>query len=132
MKWLGIALSIALLLVAAPALAERPTVGEIGFSGGISPGELTATPEMWFYEQYLHQYQDPKRAVRQKAEFRAAQRQSRLASLRWFGLSNARPTAGSDPFHSTYSPSWASSRYRWGGFSPGIVVVRTERARSTY
>jgi hypothetical protein len=135
MKWLGIALCLVLFLAAAPAFAEKPVVGEIGFSGGISPGELAPTPEMWFYEQYAHQYQDPKAAVRQKAEFRAAQRQARIAARRWFGFSNARPTAASDPIHGTYSPGWTSNGhypFRWSGFGPAVVVLRTERSRSTY
>ncbi|MGW8258281.1 MAG: hypothetical protein ACWGMZ_12405, partial [Thermoguttaceae bacterium] len=65
----------------------------------ISPGEVKATPEMWFYEQAMRQYQDPKMMVRANAEFRARQRQRRLAAMRWFGQSNSRPHANSDPFN---------------------------------
>ncbi len=64
----------------------------------ISPGELKATPEMWFYEQYMRQYQDPKMAVRANAEFQADQRQRRLEAMHWFGFSNSRPRACSDPY----------------------------------
>jgi hypothetical protein len=98
----------------------------------ISPGELKATPEMWFYEQYMRQYQDPKMAVRARAEFEADQRQKRLAAMRWFGFSNSRPRACSDPVHNDYSPGWSSNNsaypYRWGGYGPTVYVARPESA----
>ena len=82
-------------------------------------GGLKATPSMWFYEQALRQYQDPKMAVRAKAEFRSRQRQHRIAAMKWFGFSNSRPRASSDPFHNDYSPGWvANPGYypsRWNG-----------------
>ncbi len=93
-----------------------------------SPGELKPTAEMWFYEQALHQYQDPKLAVRQAAEFRGQQRQQRLAAMQWYGLSNTRPRASSDPFHGDYAPGWASNNLyypnRWT--AEPIFVVRPD------
>jgi len=129
MKWLAIAVPLAVLLMAAPAPAADPG-GAVssGFNVGISPGEIAPTPEMWFYEQYLRQYQDPQMAVRQRAEIRAEQRRKRLAARRWFGLSNVRPMAGSDPYHGDFSPRWSSnnSRYpfQWNGIGATMVVVR--------
>ncbi len=74
---------------------------------------------MWFYDQAMRQYKDPKMAVRAKADFRAEQRQRRLESMKWFGFSNSRPRASSDPFHNDYSPGWvACPGYypsRWNG-----------------
>jgi hypothetical protein len=100
----------------------------------ISPGEIQATPEMWFYEQSMRQYHDPKLAVRQAAEFRAEQRQRRLESMKWFGLSNQRPWASSDPLHNDYSPRWTGNNYyypeRWSGASgTPVVVVRPDGTR---
>ena len=46
---------------------------------------------MWFYDQAMRQYKDPKMAVRAKAEFRAQERMRRLESMKWFGFSNSRP-----------------------------------------
>jgi hypothetical protein len=93
-----------------------------------SPGELKPTAEMWFYEQALRQYQDPKLAVRQAAEFRGQQRQQRLAAMQWYGLSNARPRASSDPFHSDYAPGWTSNNLyypnRWT--AEPVIVVRPD------
>ena len=62
-----------------------------------SPGDLKPTEEMWFYQQAMRQYQNPKLAVRRAAELRGQQRRQRLAAMEWFGLSNARPRASSDP-----------------------------------
>ena len=90
---------------------------------------LSQTPEMWFYEQERSRHDDPKLAVRRKAEFKAAQRTNRIASLHWYGMSNSRPTASTTPWFSTYSPTWSSNSadpFRWNAtgqaglmFSPG-------------
>ena len=120
MKRVSIAVSILFVLVAAaPALADKPLAQQLGPESGISPGEVRATPEMWFYEQYQREYQDPKMAVRRNAEYRAAQRRRRMAALKWFGFSNQRPQAGPEPFHGEWSPVWTSNNgvypYRWAG-----------------
>jgi hypothetical protein len=145
-------LTLLAIFIASPAWAQKPAaktqpiapaVGSVvekatvkpqatTASTTISPGEIKATPEMWFYEQYMHQYQDPKVAVRANAEFRADQRRRRLASMQWFGFSNIRPHACSDPVHSDYSPGWASNNssypYRWSGVGPTWYMARPEPA----
>jgi hypothetical protein len=88
---------------------------------------VSPTPEMWFYEQERTRYEDPKAAVRRKAEFRSAQRQNRLAACKWFGMSNSRPTASPTPVTGTYSPVWASNTpdpYRWSGVGGASMVLR--------
>jgi hypothetical protein len=131
MKWLPITLWIVLLLAAAPAFAKKPAAVAPVFGGTISPGELTPTPEMWFYEQYMRQYMDPQMAVRQRAEFRADQRNYRIAARRWFGFSNLRPTASTDPYNSDYSPHWVGNNRvypdRWSGGNPVVVAVPTSK-----
>jgi hypothetical protein len=127
MKWLAMALFLGLFLVV-PAAAKSPT-GQGGSPGiGISPGEVAATPDMWFYEQSLRQYNDPKSVIRQKAEFRTAERLRRMAALRWFGFSNSRPSVGVDPIHGDYGAFWSSGNvyqpFRWSGArAPAVVVV---------
>jgi hypothetical protein len=90
-----------------------------------SSGVVQATPEMWFYEQYRQERGDK---VEQSASFRATQRRHRLASRRWFGLSNARPRANSDPVHGDYSPHWTGNNTlfpdRWAGQGGGWIVSR--------
>ena len=85
------------------------------------------TPEMWIYSQEVRRYEDPQQAVRRKAELRASQRAERLAAMKWFGFSNARPQANPVPFMSVYSPTWVGNgydRYDWvGGSAPRTLVL---------
>ena len=90
MKRLAIVLALPLLFGGGVSGADRPLATGLGLDSVVSPGELKATPEMWFYEQYMHQYLNPKMAVRANAEFKAEQRQRRLAAMQWFGFSNSR------------------------------------------
>jgi len=116
------------LLFATTAAAQQPRTGDSESNPPISLSELQPTAQMWFYEQAMQQYHDPQAAVRAKAEYRAAQRQRRLASSKWFGISNSRPTASSTPYTSTYSPTWTSGNghpFHWHGIgSRTIIVVR--------
>jgi hypothetical protein len=77
----------------------------------ISPGEVAATPQMWFYEQSLARYNDPKTAIRAAAEFKSAQRRARMAAMQWYGLSNSRPAAGIDPVDGPWGPQWIGNGY---------------------
>jgi hypothetical protein len=119
MKRPAIAAVLFLLLLPASLRAEKPITTGLGPTTIVSPGELKATPEMWFYDQALRQYKDPQMAVRAQADVRAQQRQRRIESMKWFGLSNSRPRASSDPYHNDYSPGWvANPGYypsRWNG-----------------
>ena len=88
---------------------------------------LARTPEMWFYEQERLRYNDPKTAIRRRAETRAAQRANRLASMKWYGQSNSRPVVSSTPTMSSYAPYWGSNTYdphRWRPYSTPSVVLR--------
>ena len=80
------------------------------------PVPAQVTPEMWIYSQEMRRYEDPQQMVRRKAEVKASQRTSRLAAMKWFGFSNARPQANPVPFMSVYSPTWVGNgydRYDW-------------------
>ncbi|MCE5302698.1 MAG: hypothetical protein LLF97_06255 [Planctomycetaceae bacterium] len=121
MKRLAIGLAFFLLLPATFVRAEKPMANNgLGLNNTVAAGELKATPEMWFYDQAMRRYNDPKFAVRENAAARAMQRERRLEARQWFGLSNSRPIASSDPFNGeAYSPHWvAGPGYypsRWNG-----------------
>jgi hypothetical protein len=119
MKRFFIALALPLLLMAGIASAERPVVGGLGLDNSVASGNLKVTQEMWFYDQAMRQYRNPKAAIRARAEYRAAQRIRRLESMKWFGMSNSRPVANPDPFNGDYAPRWtANPGYypsRWNG-----------------
>ncbi len=61
--------------------------------------DMTAarTQEMLFYERERERYEDPKAAIRRRAELKAQQRAARLASQKWFGVSNSRPIVSCTP-----------------------------------
>ncbi|MGH7139200.1 MAG: hypothetical protein ACREHD_25935 [Pirellulales bacterium] len=109
--------AIGLLLTVEPALAQSPRGRQkspavvekekLPGLGSMSMSEMT--PEMWLYVQERSRHDDPKEAVRRKAEYRTAQRQRRIAAREWFGYSNARPRANSDPWHSEYSAHWSAN-----------------------
>ena len=128
MRQVSIAAFIFALLAAAPDLADGQDLGSVG-GATISSGEVAATPDMWFYEQYRREHLDPKLAVRRKAEFRAAQRQSRIAAMRWFGFSNQRPQCSSDPWHGDWSSVWRSNNgthpLQWNGVGRPWIVVNS-------
>ena len=119
MSKLSFAVLIAATLTATHAMALTPVTTRATPERTISPGEVAATPEMWFYQQQMQQYLDPKMAVRRNAEFRADQRSRRLETMKWFGLSNQRPRVSSDPFYHDYSAAWTANNLwypeRWVG-----------------
>ncbi|MGO8690704.1 MAG: hypothetical protein ACLQLG_13865 [Thermoguttaceae bacterium] len=131
---------LAVLLISSGGIAwaqgtspRSATAGKSDSQATISTGDLKPTEDMWFYQQAMRQYQDPKVAVRHAAEFRRQQRQQRLAAMEWYGLSNSRPRASSDPFHGDYSAGWAANNlyypYRWTGVGGPLVVVNPDASR---
>ncbi len=107
------------------ALAVDPPRTRSPLDRPISLGELTPTPEMWFYEQQMREYRDPKAAVRRKAEFKADQRMRRIASMQWFGYDNSRPTTTPDFQFGPASPQWSSNSGNpmlWRGISRPTVI----------
>ncbi|HEX3727339.1 MAG TPA: hypothetical protein VHV08_13895 [Pirellulales bacterium] len=88
---------------------------------------MTPTPEMWFYEQERSRYDDPKMAIRRRAETRAQQRQDRMASMEWYGMSNSRPAVSITPLCGAYSAFWGSNSYdplRWRSSASPLVIAR--------
>ena len=95
-------------------------------------GVVTPTPEMWFYDQERIRHDDPKMAVRRRAEQRAQHRQDRLSSQQWYGISNSRPEVSATPEFGGYSPHWASNTYdplRWRPAAAPLVVLRPSTDR---
>ncbi|MCI0360462.1 MAG: hypothetical protein L0211_18450 [Planctomycetaceae bacterium] len=128
-------LALAIVLSTAQlALAQRP--------GNPQPGRGTAerpvltgntTPDMWYYTQERERHDNPKQAVRRKAEYVAQQRALRIESMKWFGMSNARPIASTTPFMDEYAPAWVGNGYHpyhWVGvgsssaiyYAPTVIV----------
>lgn len=103
---------IALVIVWTSALyvqAQDPRPASVRVQPPSSTASLSTTPEMWLYQQEQARHDDPQQAVRRKAELRAAERQSRIESMKWYGLSNSRPIVAPSPWFGTYGPSWSSN-----------------------
>ena len=97
---------------------------------------LSMTQDMWFYLQEQRRHDDPANAVRRRAEFKAEQRDRRLATQKWFGYYNARPQANAVPTMGTYSPTWVgngANPSHWVGSSTAlprtVLIERTEVRR---
>lgn len=87
------------------------------------------TGKDWYYGPTENQ-EKPKEAKspgRLRAEQRAQQRQNRLETLRWYGISTARPLSSGMPFTSAYNPSWTrptGPRYVWQtSYRPRVLVT---------
>ncbi len=65
-----------------------------------------AHEQSWAREQRINAKQDARTIVQQKAQARAEQRQDRMESLAWYGMSASRPTGAATPFTSRSSPMW--------------------------
>ncbi len=72
--------------------------------------------QSWNREQNTRTKTEARAIVQQKAQVHAEQRQARMASMAWYGMSNSRPTAATTPFMTRYSPVWESpggQPYSW-------------------
>ncbi|MHB8900049.1 MAG: hypothetical protein ACYC6Y_14975 [Thermoguttaceae bacterium] len=138
MKWLPISVTLLLLLMAMPTQAQTPAENgaTMRTSGSITTGEVTATPEMWFYQEQMLRRADPKEAVRKKAEFRTAQREARLESRRWFGISVMRPMTSTAIMEGEGAAVWTGGDglypYRWSGRAGAVVAIRPDATSATY
>jgi hypothetical protein len=115
---LALALSVALGPWLATGICQEPetTQDSPTQSSVDAPDDVHVTPEMWMYLHQYRRHQDPKEAIREKAEFRSDQRRSRLASQRWYGYTKTRPTSNAVPYFSSYGTQWVGlpwDHYRW-------------------
>jgi hypothetical protein len=92
--------------------------------------EFAAPPDVaetdWEYRDEEAYRPDPRLVIHQKSQWIGQQRMGRLAAMRWYGMSNARPTAAATPFTSLYSPVWQMPGGRpFGWHTRGTTVVVT-------
>lgn len=123
MKTLPSLTTFALALSASLASAQQP--GDVPPSpqptAGFTVPSLSTpqvTPELWVYSQEMRRHDDPAMAVRRKAEIQADQRLARITAMKWYGLSNSRPTANPTPTMGQYSPSWVGNGWDRFDFVP--------------
>ena len=120
-------LAVSCLAQDSTANLRRDSVGRAAPISESSLGPVATTPEMWFYQQERERHDDPKLAIRRRAETRAQQRQDRLATQKWYGFSNSRPTVSPTPWFAGYSDHWASNSFdplRWRMPAVPVMVSR--------
>ena len=120
-------LFVCLFALAAPAAAQDPSPSDVLVE--VSPGALTPTPEMWYYQQELRRRNNPQELVKARAQFRAEQRVRRIAALKWYGMSASRPIARPDNVFGSFSPSWVGNTpdpYQWRPASNHYLVLRPQ------
>lgn len=92
---------------------------------GVVPAQPSPAAEKeWYYGPTTPAETKP--LGKQRAEYRARQRQARLESSRWYGHSALRPTASGLPFTTMYSPKWTrpgGRPFAWYiSQSPNVVI----------
>jgi len=90
--------------------------------------QIDEAEQNWYdYDEPTEYRPNPTAIIQQKAMVRAQQRQARVASMHWYGMSNARPTAAATPFCSMYSPAWqmpGGRPFAWYGSQRPIYIIR--------
>ncbi|TWT86323.1 hypothetical protein Mal64_38630 [Pseudobythopirellula maris] len=70
----------------------------------------------------------PLQIAQQKSQMRAAQRMERLASMKWYGFSAARPRTEATPFTGMYGAQWQGRSLgrpaAWHASRPSVVITR--------
>jgi hypothetical protein len=94
-------------------------------AGVIRPVQPPA-PDPWYTQYYGAMPKDPRTLVYERARFFAEQRQLRIASRAWFGLSVSRPLTTADVFFAERIPHWTSGSVnhpeRWSFVPPAVIV----------
>jgi hypothetical protein len=125
-------LCVALILLVGAALASASSASAQAFDTQ-TPAVVDAQGEAETPQPYAQPiaptYDTAPLTVQQRtAQARAQQRQLRMASMAWYGMSNARPTATPTPFCSVYSPVWqmpGGRPYAWYNFNrPTYLIYR--------
>lgn len=121
--WLSLAAAALTTSASAQGLGSTP----LAPSPEVSLSSMQMTPEMWYYQQEYRRENDPRELRKARARYHAAQREQRIASQKWYGLSPLRPVASPTPFLGSYSPRWVGNsidpHYWRSGTSTYLAIV---------
>jgi hypothetical protein len=110
------------LLIGACVAVVSPVAAQ---EAAVPPEAEVEREQSWYREQQISKA-DTRAIIIEKAQVRAYQRQERLASMSWYGMSNSRPRGACTPFTSRYSSVWempGGRPYSWYPQSrPGYVM----------
>ncbi|MGE3639373.1 MAG: hypothetical protein AB7G28_12510 [Pirellulales bacterium] len=135
---LGALLVSTLCFANGTARAEEAEVDEFAVEATSSPvnqAKPQARDDSWYYhpqQETKPTKPNPREIAQQRAMIRGAQRDARMASMAWYGLSNSRPTAAPIAFCTPlYGPAWQSpygAGFSWRMGQPTYIVT----SRPTY
>lgn len=104
-------------------------------SSPVNQDRPQARDDSWYYQpanETKPTKPNPREVAQQRAMVRGQQRDARLASMAWYGLSNGRPTAAPIAFCTPlYGPAWQSpygAGFSWRMGHPTYIVT----SRPTY
>ena len=87
-----------------------------------------ANEQSWARAQRTNVKHEAQTIIQQKAQTQAEQRQARLASLNWYGISNSRPSTSTTPFTSRYGSMWEMPGGRPYSWYPPYTYTRPHYA----
>lgn len=123
MKTLVSAFALSLGMVVTTAQAQMPVPPESGSAAEFESSEAR------YYDSSQYAKPTPQEIIQYKAQVRAQQRMTRMASMEWYGMSASRPRASVTPFTGLYSPVWQMPGGRplaWtpSRFAQPVIIVR--------
>jgi hypothetical protein len=121
------------LLVPAALLLSLNFFG--GYASAQLPGDVATEVREFDDQSEAKYYESPRTAptpleiIQFKAQVRAQQRMTRMASMEWYGMSASRPRASATPFTGMYSPVWqmpGGRPFAWtpAYHQPSVIIVR--------
>lgn len=125
---------VPVMLISTLVMAQDGTRGNKPVDSQPLMDQVAPTEDMWFYLQEMKRRDDPREAIRRRAEIKSAQRQQRLAAQKWFGWSQGRPSASPTPAMGVYSPTWVGngvSPYEWVGYGYSTTALRLDLSNGT-
>lgn len=124
-----------LFLLAKPAGAQALRLGalpspedrHIGGAQPTTPQTTSPSIDPWYAQYYTPWTRDARALIIERAQFQAQQRQLRIASRAWFGISASRPLTTADIMFGDRAPRWVSGSatkpYHWTFVPPATLVL---------
>lgn len=137
MRFLLTFFAILVLMCASEAFGQALRLGALPTTGnGQDPSAQTARPaDPWYIQYYSPGQKDPRTLIQERAQFYAQQRQLRIASRAWYGISVSRPSTTADIMFADRAPRWTSGSvlrpYEWSFSPPSVVIVQASQSASS-
>lgn len=121
-------LALAIVMTSTGVFAQEPFTPAPSSAPSPSDLRFEQTPEFYMFMKAMERYDDPRQAVRRKAEQKAAERRGRLATQKWYGYSQSRPAANPVPWMGSFAQRWVGNSgnpYHWVEYWPTTVRIET-------